>query len=63
MNIYVVFIIITLLIYHVTAGKDSGVNGRRKRPGRKRKTQVYERACDENKTENSWCSENIETGK
>jgi hypothetical protein len=51
-------------VYHVTAGKDTGVNGRRKRPGRKRKAKVYESICDENKkTENPWFSENIETGK
>lgn len=41
--------------------KDIRLNGRRKRPGRKRKAQVYESICDENKTENSWFSENIET--
>lgn len=60
---YIVFFdYLTSFIYYVTAGKDTRINGRRKRPGRKRKAQVYESVCDE-KTENSWCSENIETGK
>jgi hypothetical protein len=59
----VFFDCLTSLIYHVTAGKDTRLNGRRRRPGRKHKAQVYESICDENKIENSWFSENIETGK
>jgi hypothetical protein len=44
--------------------KDTSINGRRKRPGRKRKIQVFGSEGDENKqTETPWFSENIETGK
>jgi hypothetical protein len=51
-------------VYHVIAVRDTSINGRKKRPGRKRKIQVFESECDESKpTETPWFSENVETGK
>jgi hypothetical protein len=48
----------------VIAAKYYGINERKKRPGRKRKAQVYESIYDENKkTETPWFSEDNETGK
>jgi len=49
---------------YVISVKDTKINGRRKRPGRKRKIKVFGNDYDENKqTETPWFSENIETGK